>query len=382
MDLSKLQEGMVIKNYKELCGLLGVEIQTGKSKQAQLKLFQNAVKYTQNGHSFKIIEISNNLESFNNQVDIKSKRKEINYIGDIELLVMNLLSNIDNDTLIISKSKILRELYMVNHNYHECKKRTTKLSNYLNIDTLLINEWYDSTSSMLKRNLEKSLCNLENNSLIRWNKVVMVCEQIPLIPNIQPHIIIDEHDEEVVQYVINSECNSYFRISTKEERLFIMDIETEFKNALGLYNDNELVAIGQYDNMKEYVNSKLLERYNISFYYDAYEIEYIGDNVKKALDRENEIISKNKLNKDIFERINFNIQNKISVFNRKLLMNNLDSSLLIDNGQYSRADDRYFENNKILSEKLINIESEDIVKEVKNAKEKGEKIEKYIKAKI
>lgn len=382
MDLYKLKEGMIIKNYKELCGLLGVDIQTGKSKQAQLKLFQNAVKYTQNGHSFKIIEISNDLENFNNQIDIKSKRKKINYIGDIELLVMNLLSNIDNDTLIISKSKILRELYMVNHNYHECKKRTVKLSNYLNIDTLLINEWYDSTSSMLKRNLEKSLCNLENNSLIRWNKVVMVCEQIPLVPNIQPHIIIDEHDEEVVQYVINSECNSYFRISTKEERLFIMDIETEFKNALGLYNDNELVAIGQYDNMKEYVNSKLLERYNISFYYDAYEIEYIGDNVKKALDRENEIMSKNKLNKDIFERINFNIQNKISVFNRKLLMNNLDSSLLIDNGQYSRADDRYFENNKILSEKLINIESEDIVKEVKNTKEKGEEIEKYIKARI
>lgn len=373
---------MEIKNYKELCKLLEIEESNGNTKKAQLKLLQNAIKYIQVGHKFKIIEVSNDLTQFNNQVEVNSKRKDINYIGDIELLVMNLLSNIDNDTLIISKSKILRELYMVNHNYHECKKRTTKLSNYLNIDTGLINEWYDSTGSLLKRNLEKSLDNLKNNSLVKWNKVIMVCEQIPIVPIIKPHIIIDENDEEVIQYVINSNCNSYFRMSTKEERLFIMDVETEFKNSLGIYNDNELVAIGKYDDMKEYVNSKLLERYNISFYYEAYEIEYIGKNVKKALDREIEQFSKDKLNSGIIDRINFNIQNKISVFNRKLLINNIDSMLLVNDGQYSRADAQYLENNKILSEKLIKVDSENIVKDVKKAKEKNKDIEKYVKAKI
>jgi uncharacterized protein YqiB (DUF1249 family) len=37
MDLSRLKERMIVKNYKDMCKLLGEEIKTGKSKQYQLK---------------------------------------------------------------------------------------------------------------------------------------------------------------------------------------------------------------------------------------------------------------------------------------------------------------------------------------------------------
>ena len=37
MDVSKLEVGMRVKNYKELCELLGENVKTGGSKSIQLK---------------------------------------------------------------------------------------------------------------------------------------------------------------------------------------------------------------------------------------------------------------------------------------------------------------------------------------------------------
>ena len=54
----------------------------------------------------------------------------------------------------LSKNVLLRTLNMVNDNYAYCKRRIPKLSKFMNINQVTINEWYDSTSSMLERNLE------------------------------------------------------------------------------------------------------------------------------------------------------------------------------------------------------------------------------------
>ena len=57
MDLENITEGLIIKNYKELCGLLNEQIKTGKSKQLQLKDWERYFNYEKEGNKYIINKI-------------------------------------------------------------------------------------------------------------------------------------------------------------------------------------------------------------------------------------------------------------------------------------------------------------------------------------
>ena len=50
MNLSKLYANQVIKNYKELCLLLGIECKSSDSKKSVLKELERYCKYKKEGH--------------------------------------------------------------------------------------------------------------------------------------------------------------------------------------------------------------------------------------------------------------------------------------------------------------------------------------------
>lgn len=57
MNIENLTVGMRIRNYPELCVLLNEKINTGKSKQLQIKRWEQYFKYHRDGHTFVIDEI-------------------------------------------------------------------------------------------------------------------------------------------------------------------------------------------------------------------------------------------------------------------------------------------------------------------------------------
>ena len=57
MDVSKLEAGMRVKNYKVLCELLGEKVKGGNAKQNHLSDFKRYVKYKKEGNAFLITEI-------------------------------------------------------------------------------------------------------------------------------------------------------------------------------------------------------------------------------------------------------------------------------------------------------------------------------------
>ena len=57
IDTSKLEPGMKVKNYKELCGLLGVPVLSGSSKPRQVKKFEQYFTYHKFGREIIIDEI-------------------------------------------------------------------------------------------------------------------------------------------------------------------------------------------------------------------------------------------------------------------------------------------------------------------------------------
>lgn len=57
VDTSGFAVGMVIKNYKELCNLLGQEVKSGKSKKLQLEDFKRYFDWEKSGQKFIITDI-------------------------------------------------------------------------------------------------------------------------------------------------------------------------------------------------------------------------------------------------------------------------------------------------------------------------------------
>lgn len=57
MKLENIKQGMIVKNYKEMCNLLGEKVMAGNSKNSQLKEWERYFEYHKQGYSFIIDNI-------------------------------------------------------------------------------------------------------------------------------------------------------------------------------------------------------------------------------------------------------------------------------------------------------------------------------------
>lgn len=77
IDISKLEIGMTVKNYKMLCELLGQEVKSGKSKKYQLEDFARYFEWEKSGQKFIISDIRENaiyekqISLFQEQIYVK-----------------------------------------------------------------------------------------------------------------------------------------------------------------------------------------------------------------------------------------------------------------------------------------------------------------------
>jgi hypothetical protein len=78
MDLSKIEKGMKIKNYKALCELIGENITNGNSKKAQMKNIERYLELEKEGHSFHIKDVYKKVDK---KVD-KRVNEDSNFLPD------------------------------------------------------------------------------------------------------------------------------------------------------------------------------------------------------------------------------------------------------------------------------------------------------------
>ena len=57
LNLENIKEGMVVKNYKEMCKLFDIKPKSGNSKISQLKDWECYFSYHKSGNKFIIDEI-------------------------------------------------------------------------------------------------------------------------------------------------------------------------------------------------------------------------------------------------------------------------------------------------------------------------------------
>lgn len=118
-----IYEGLIVKNYKEMCQLLDEKITDGNSKKSQLNNWKRYFDFQKDGQKFVILKVYD--KPF--PTDEARQKREGIYIRYIECLLMRAIAQSStNGILIVTQSNLYRELGMVNDRYSEYYKAKLK----------------------------------------------------------------------------------------------------------------------------------------------------------------------------------------------------------------------------------------------------------------
>lgn len=127
IDISKLEIGMTVKNYKMLCELLGQEVKSGKSKKYQLEDFARYFEWEKSGQKFIISDI------YDTPLTKEDKRKLGNnsiYVQCIEVILLQYLSKQEGYTRTFTKRNWWEMLGMASHKYGRTPENKLKNLDY------------------------------------------------------------------------------------------------------------------------------------------------------------------------------------------------------------------------------------------------------------
>ncbi|RBW69465.1 hypothetical protein [Bacillus taeanensis] len=284
MEIDKLKEGQVFKNYKELCKELGVEIKNGKSKKYQLVELSRYCNYRKDGHKFNIEEV------YKNPLPKVENKRNAKYKNLIELLVLDLLAQCNDKSITISRSKLLRIINMTNIYYGYCSENVPELSDYTKIREAIIYDFYNTSNSNFKSTVETALKGLRDRSVIIYNTVTKVSKD-------------------------NKTVNE---TATEEELEIILECENKVLEELGFEKISEVRCSRYWKKFKKSVKEKLNERSNIDFYYIAYDITISKKYIDKKLNNLADLVLedakreeyKSELNADVCTNLLKNAQKR------------------------------------------------------------------------
>ena len=216
IDTSNIQEGMYIKNYRELCKLLNLNITTGYSKQVQLReisRYMDILK-TENNNSYLVLEVYD--KPIPNTVNSK-------YTQFIQNILLYYLAKEDKPIIYINKSELIRILGLTNNKYLEYKKDKKKLL-YL-ADEYNIVEFYKRCDAKILSILESSLKSLKKRLLLDYSDAYKI-------------YYLDNHDKYI------------YKIANVEEHQYILDVKKRVLNSFNLKSEYQI-----------YLNNNLKEKY-------------------------------------------------------------------------------------------------------------------------
>lgn len=176
MKIKNIKVGMIIKNYKELCKLLGIPVKEGNSKKTQLKALEQCCKFHKEGNKFVIDEIlstkpviyekGKNPNSHNNNSTFKD--------GLSEIVMFNLVNEFQNKTtedqfLNISKTAMYINCSLVNPNFVTLYPNMEKVAKKEDIPIQVIEYFYTTSTSKMSKNIETVLNYMQKNFWINWS---------------------------------------------------------------------------------------------------------------------------------------------------------------------------------------------------------------------
>lgn len=366
-NINKLKEGMVFKNYKELCDFLSEPVKSGKSKVAQLSMWESYFEFEKEKYQIKILSIYDKP---------KGKMSRYGFINDIEELILDLVVQDKNsENLFLSKNQLFKLLRMTNENYNFSRYHIPKLSIFTKISENEIHEFYDLSKSALTRSVENALRKLENKSLIKWSSALTVCRIKPQCVSNESGIKVNrtvigknDYDENLYKYDTEISINQVHTEASSKEIKAILSAERQVMDELNCKDKQEVIKLGLWSTYIEKVKNIIFESHNIVFYYDSYKITCNDDYVynvwtdlkELSLDEETKCLKHENLNVAVQQKL---ILNTIKRCKRQIASNQNHNS------KYDyRLSSSYIDNTMILIDYLISILATDIKEDLKAIK--------------
>lgn len=166
-----LTVGMVIKNYKELCELIGWEVRAGKSKKIQMSDLERFCKFHKEGNKIIIDEVyENKLE----KVDLRKNGNNTIYRNKIQKLIIDMCSSDKNGIIHMSVSELMLRFNMINEDYLNDRDNIHEIGKYGEIPKKTLYDFYDSSFSNAKQNIIRTLNDLQQKGLIEYSEDFML----------------------------------------------------------------------------------------------------------------------------------------------------------------------------------------------------------------
>lgn len=275
MKVENLYEGQVLKNYKELCNALEIDVKAGKQKKIQINEIERYFEMFRIGNSYKIMKVRREPLPKTSERGKASKINNSKYIKDIENILIYAMNNQEQSRLSISKNKALEMVYMVNDRYNIGKQNIGREAELLGLDEIYLNDFFLNNHSQLTTTFERSLRAMKNKGLLIW---------------------------ETRYYVYD---NNKYRLATNKEKQLIVDYQEVYLKA----NDCETLFQAYARGVLRKMNKVICESINeeigtgIKFFYEGYEINISKKGIEREVKKSEFITSINELNKNIAKKV-------------------------------------------------------------------------------
>lgn len=358
MKIENLKGLNEVRNYKELCEILEMKVAAGNTKKSQIKELERYCKYNKEGNKFIIEEIYDEpLERIDGRIENNKLGNNAIYYEDIEKLILYILSKQKDDVKVVnfSTNQLLLAINMINNNYKEGRKCVGIVSDLLEVPSDMIYEFYNTSSSELKRKIERSLNKMQRMYLIKWSKSINIHKtKIELPKNELGEFMIDSKGKVIMNKIIEH------REATDKEKTIILKSEREVIKEMGLENSRDVFIRGKWNEFKKNVEIRLKEKHIfIDYYYDTYKIlfnnEHVVEECEKYEIKDSMISLNDKVSKSLKEGY-------VRKHNNALDKYNSTDTFYFDK---VRIKDEYVETLHNLVDSLIGYNAKDITKDIK-----------------
>lgn len=278
IDISKLEIGMTVKNYKMLCELLGQEVKSGKSKKYQLEDFARYFEWEKSGQKFIISDI------YDTPLTKEDKRKLGNnsiYVQCIEVILLQYLSKQEGYTRTFTKRNWWEMLGMASHKYGRTPENKLKNLDY-RITSWEVRHFYQRCNKKLEQILFSALNSLKNRKLITYEIQTVIVTK-------------DKRGKE-----------QYFE-ATDLQKKQILEVERHIlHNIMGYEKMFQVFIRFQQADFYQQVNDLLYQQYGWNHYFKQIKVFYTFDGVKEALPELEMKLQKELLNKKVVDYLNSN----------------------------------------------------------------------------
>lgn len=224
---------------------------------------------------------------------------------------------------VMTKNELIESIGMVNGNYKYCSSNIYSFSKYIGIPADIVREWFRFTNKMLERSIKTSIERLTKDSKIK-------CKEITVVS-------LDEGSKQV-KYMLSP-----------EEEIELKKLENNIIIDMGLNNKKEVYATGRWKEFNGVFRSILMDMLGIIDIYQAYQFDLLIEVENK--DTKEIDTMKTEMNDSLSEKINTNAKNRYKRAEKK--------------SDETRFYENYIEENKRLTDVLINLSSPNIIQDIK-----------------